>query len=525
MHTVGKGHQRSQELRELDSGNRWLGKTALATWCALRSYDRREFDYIVSITAKDRELTASGISALDPDLTSGATSSDDSHPILAACPPLPSRLRLMTGTKCLSRSTSFHSLLDAIAETLQFPEIRNKDIASKEAEIRTLISHTKGLLFVDNLETLDDTRLVRFLDDLPQDVRAITTSRRTTVRVSVHPVDLGPLLCQEVGEYIDSLAAMSGLGFIRDLSHSEKQQIGDACDCLPIAVRWVLSRSRSARKAMRLSVEIKQSNSKGEEVLEFGFRRIFDSMTGHERDILRVLSLFSSYLPCEALHVGSRVPVHLVLDTTENLISDGLIHRLFDPQFNDYSFSLKPILRTFVSREFEADQESKIRKRLSDYFEAKDIKNLENRIVVRAIRQGKTEPEASLLDLAMAADRRGDLYGAEDLYKQALARNPRSWRAARLAAEFYRHNLVDVREALRLYEQAAANAPGRGSDRALIFREWGILLRDSGQPFATDGDREAGNSLARDTGRCGGYRGIGSHAIAERRLSNRHRPS
>jgi len=41
-------------------------------------------------------------------------------------------------------------------------------------------------------------------------------------------------------------------------------------------------------------------------------------------------------------------------------------------------------------------------------------------------------------------------------------------------------------EALRLYEQAAANAPSRGPDRALIFREWGMLLRDSGDPNAID---------------------------------------
>lgn len=41
-------------------------------------------------------------------------------------------------------------------------------------------------------------------------------------------------------------------------------------------------------------------------------------------------------------------------------------------------------------------------------------------------------------------------------------------------------------EAIRLYEQAAANAPSRGKDRALIYREWGMLLRDSGLPGATD---------------------------------------
>ena len=55
-----------------------------------------------------------------------------------------------------------------------------------------------------------------------------------------------------------------------------------------------------------------------------------------------------------------------------------------------------------------------------------------------------------------------------------------------MLAELFRHKLSNKAEALRLYEQAAANAPARGADRALTFREWGMLLRDSGDVDATD---------------------------------------
>lgn len=37
-----------------------------------------------------------------------------------------------------------------------------------------------------------------------------------------------------------------------------------------------------------------------------------------------------------------------------------------------------------------------------------------------------------------------------------------------------------------MYERAAENAPRRGPDRAIIYREYGFLLRDSGEPNATD---------------------------------------
>lgn len=57
---------------------------------------------------------------------------------------------------------------------------------------------------------------------------------------------------------------------------------------------------------------------------------------------------------------------------------------------------------------------------------------------------------------------------------RALQRNPTSWKAARLFAEFNRHKLGNTTEALRLYELAAGNAPARGEERALIYREWGL---------------------------------------------------
>jgi tetratricopeptide (TPR) repeat protein len=94
--------------------------------------------------------------------------------------------------------------------------------------------------------------------------------------------------------------------------------------------------------------------------------------------------------------------------------------------------------------------------------------------------------ELGLLDLAKAAERNNETENASKLFEQALSRVPTSWRAAHAYAEFKRHKLHDRTGALEMYERAAANAPRRGSDRAIIFREYGFLLRESGEPNATD---------------------------------------
>jgi len=94
--------------------------------------------------------------------------------------------------------------------------------------------------------------------------------------------------------------------------------------------------------------------------------------------------------------------------------------------------------------------------------------------------------EGAIVELAVGAEKRGDLDTAERLYEQALQRNAKSWKVAKLLAEFHRHRTGNLTEALRLYEQAAASAPRAGVDRALIFRERGILLSQAGTPDATD---------------------------------------
>lgn len=428
------------------------GKTALATWAVLRAYERKEFNFIVSITAKDRELGPSGIRALAPKLT------------------------------------TFETLLDSIAEVLGFPDLISLEIKEREEAIRILLEQSKGLLFVDNLETVDDARVVRFLDSLPVGVRAITTSRRSSVRVSIFPVSLGSLTENEALKLVASYQDNYGLSYIGGLNEAERISIARACDCLPLAIRWTLSRSRSAIEALSTADAITASHKKGEELLEFCFRRVFDSLDSVEKSILEVLSIFQRPLPTEAIVVGAGAAAQKVSDSLDDLLADSMVQRLFDPELNDYSYTVFPIARAFVNTNLnkQLGVADRMRSRMTDWFEAKDVTEPSERLAVRELRQGRGSAEGALVDIAQAAEKRGDLKSAEAMYERALSRNPNSWKTARAFAEFKRHKKQDVTGALMLYEQAASNAPRKGPDRALIFREWGMLLRDSGDPRSTD---------------------------------------
>ncbi len=429
-----------------------VGKTALATWAVLRAYEQKQFSFIVSITAKDRELTHTGIRALQPTLT------------------------------------SFESLLDSILDVLGFPEIKSQTTEKKEQEVRGLLERSNGLLYVDNLETVDDPRIVEFLDNLPVGTKAITTSRRARVRVSVHPIDLGPLASDEADNYIQSLATQPAFKHAVALTSAERRRVGLACDGIPLAIKWAMSHAKTAPEVLAIAERITATNKHGEELLEFLFRRVFEELPGAEKVVLEVLSLFNRPISTEALLVGADIPHSKLLDATEDLIESALVQRVFDPNLNDYCYTLFPIARTFIYAEVckQQHRESQLRKKLADWFEARDVRDSNDRIVVREIRQGKSSAETALIDLAVGAERRGDVYGAQDLYQQAIQRNPKSYKALRLLAELYRNKLGNITEALQLYERAAVNSPRRGPERALIFREWGMILKNSGDPHATE---------------------------------------
>ena len=428
-----------------------MGKTALATWAVNRAYETGEYQFIVSTTAKDRELSSTGILGLQ------------------------------------SHLSSYDDLLNQIVDVLGFPEIKSADKQEKEREVKDLLTNNAGLLYVDNLETVDDKRLIDFLDDLPLGVRAVVTSRRNSVRTASRPIEIPPLDRSEIIRFVRLLGAESPYSHVAGMADGEALKLGEAWDGIPLALRWAISRTKDTSELLR-EAEVPTANRlEGDQLLEFSFRRVFDKLTPAERAVLETLSVLEQPMPTEALVAGAGATDAQVLDAVEELTDDVLVQRVFDPDRNDYCFTILPITRAFTRTDLQRrpNISRAIQLRLSNWYNATDVDNEADRVVVREVRSGRNTDDTAVVDLAQAAERRGDDSAAKKLYDQATSRNPRSWRGSRLAAEFYRHKVQDKMEALRLYSVAAANAPKQGPERALIFREWGLLLRDSGQPDAT----------------------------------------
>jgi hypothetical protein len=186
------------------------------------------------------------------------------------------------------------------------------------------------------------------------------------------------------------LSKVSGFTYASELSSAEASRIAQACDGIPLAIRWALARSESASEALIVAEGITGSGRHGEELLEFCFRRVFDKMPGPEKAVLYVLSLFQRPMPQEVILKGANLPHFRLVDATDDLLADALIQRLFDPERNDYCYTLLPIARAFVYSEVQSQPqlEEHIRRTLADWFEGKDVSDPKNdELYVRRVKE------------------------------------------------------------------------------------------------------------------------------------------
>lgn len=420
-----------------------VGKTALACWAAIDAYENNLFDYIISTSAKDRELTTGGISEVAP-----------------------------------IGSTLGH-LLDSTLQTVGFSEACTLPPTEKRKFVTELIKGTRLLYFVDNLETVQDADLIDFLENLPLPVKALLTSRKSRVQRAVYPIEISAFEKVEALAFLDSVASRRGRDYLVGLRNHEKDLIIESCYRVPLVIEWFVGLARDEVSAIELARELERSPRRSDEVLEFSFRRVHTELTGDARKILNALSMFSSPQPIEAISAACQLSLERVDVGLDELTEASLLIRNFDRRLNDTAFGLLPITQRFAYSELrkEPGLETDIRRAIREWYEGRDIQDAERRRTIISIRQGRSEIDTLLVDAAKQLRQSGKMSQAEDFFVQATQRNPRSWRAFRELGDFYKQERKTTL-ALDCYRKATSLAPKSGKDRALIFREYGILLRD-----------------------------------------------
>lgn len=229
-----------------------VGKSSLVNWVVYKFYADQQFESIIHLSAKDNQLAESGIRSIPRSL----------H--------------------------SLENLLDHILTT--FDEPTNMKLDVKKKLVFEYLHAWSVLLVLDNMETVADGRILRFVQELPYGAKAkvLMTSRHKTGGWEL-PISVEELNEEEVSEFIEVKSREEEIDFPLDKYVCRK--VKEISGGLPLAIQWIIGQYKIERK---IDVVLGSVTNVDSPILEFSFGNIWRRLSEDAKRILAVLSIFDS---------------------------------------------------------------------------------------------------------------------------------------------------------------------------------------------------------------------------------------
>jgi hypothetical protein len=223
-----------------------VGKSALAIELARRLYEANEYDFIVSLSAKNRVWTKH-------------SESRRAH---------------------FSGLTEF---LCEIATVLDVPTVE-QDVDSIKRNVIEAMRDLKGLLLIDNIEEIKDATVFEFLQtDVPPPVKVLVTSR-VRHELGARKIPVPEMTEAEAIELFQS--ELDQIGYAQFKSEAvEVRGILKATGYLPLAIKWMASLAAAAQSPQQVLAEFRRRDTSRKEFLEFCFSTMYDGLTPLAREV------------------------------------------------------------------------------------------------------------------------------------------------------------------------------------------------------------------------------------------------
>ena len=292
-------------------GDGGLGKTAAAVKVAYELLDdeRSPFDAIVWSSSKTTQLTARDIKTIE-----GAIS--DSL-----------------------------GLMEAIAT-----DLGASDPNEPVEEVLAYLAEFRILLVLDNLETVLDDRIRRFLERLPVGSKILITSR-IGLGPYEHPVKLPKLDGDEAVQLIRALAHVRG---VTDLVGMDNKKVARYCHRMnnnPLWIKWFVS-------GVQAGVRPEELLARPDQFLEFSMSNVFDYLSDCSRRVLQMMQVVPGKKSQPEVVFLTGETGDAIHDAMAELCATNMVTMASTPIGSSYEthYELAELARTYLAKRHPVDR-------------------------------------------------------------------------------------------------------------------------------------------------------------------------
>ena len=421
-----------------------VGKSALALEVGKKCWDEKLFDAVIWISAKLEGLSIVGIQDIVPSLT------------------------------------SFESLLDTILNGFSFKIEEKIEINQKEERVKEILRVVPTLLIVDNLETIDDPDIFRFLKDLPNPSKALVTSRKRLGEVE-RVIQLEEFSLQETKDFLnmESKYRKRSLDNFEEVSETLHNMTGG----IPLALKLIVGWLNEGYSIDGLEKKITGDKS---QITKFCFEECYNNLMDNDsRQLFCVFPVLPKAATKEQIIVASQLSGEKCETSLQKLIHLSVINKEFgdvDEGVKETYYSMLPLTLSFAHEKLTMNRglEKDARKSLAKYFEL-------NQMTQDALIQyglaledlgGQTEKgrtSAIISNLAFATFQRGNYPKSIKLFEQAIKTDPKLSYSYQLWATVERQQ-GNYTKAEELFKRASKLNP----KNSVIWSSWAMMKKDGG---------------------------------------------
>jgi tetratricopeptide (TPR) repeat protein len=290
-----------------------VGKSALATRVAYEYFVSGEFEAILQLSGKDRELSAGfGIRPLRPSLI------------------------------------SIEDFIDRVLHLFSYQECCNQELSKKKEMVNELLCGFKTLIILDNMETVSDGRIMEFVREFPPQTKAkvLLTSRQRNSEWEM-PIQVPELSIEEIKEFIKLRSKELNIDFpIGDDSILTK--IGEISGGLPLAIQWILG---DYCRSGDLESILKRVLTNQSPLLEFSFRNSWKSLDIDSQQALAVLPIFNEAPTLQEWRTVLNWTVDKIDRAKSKLIESTFVTERTDQKTGNKVYIALPITLSFANIE------------------------------------------------------------------------------------------------------------------------------------------------------------------------------